>query len=353
MRANNLMVSMSPNNRGGVQHLSFKDNGLNLIRLLAALQVFYGHAVAHLELTEVSFVTRVFTMFMGVPIFFFISGYLMWKSIDRTSNIKNYFTKRVLRLYPELWCGVAVSLITIFVLYDGVVLRDVGLFAITQSTFMQFWTPDSLRGFGVGTPNGSLWTICVIVQFYIVAWFIKKVVAKHNTIVSWTALLSVLTLVNVLSPWIQGFLSEIIRKLYGQTVLPYLWLFMLGAFTCEYFDKIVPALKRLWWIIPIIFYILKWIHIDIPGSYPVLSSVLSCAFCISFAYAFPHIPIKHDISYGIYIYHMIVINVALELGFKGSWGVCAVVLFITLLLATSSYFTLAIFCKKRKEKLEL
>lgn len=86
-------------------------------------------------------------------------------------------------MYPELWCGVAVSLITIFVLYDGVVLRDVGLLAITESIFMQFWTPDSLCGFGVGTPNGSLWTICVIVQFYIVAWFIKKVVAKHNMIV--------------------------------------------------------------------------------------------------------------------------------------------------------------------------
>ena len=53
----------------------------------------------------------------------------------------------------------------------------------------QFWTPEALRGFGCGTPNGSLWTISVIVQFYIVAWFLKKLTRKKSGLALWIGML--------------------------------------------------------------------------------------------------------------------------------------------------------------------
>ncbi len=317
--------------------INYYNNSLNLIRLLAALKVFYGHAVTHLNLSVPIFTDRLFSLFSGVTLFFFISGYLMWNSVDRTPNIKQYLKKRVLRLYPELWCGVALSLISVFILYDEIVPRDIGLFAITQSTFMQFWTPDSLRGFGVGTPNGSLWTICVIVQFYIIAWFIKPFMKKYKSLILWVSVLALLIAFNVLSPKIVELLPEVMGKLYVQTFIPHVWLFMLGAFVCEYFEKIVPFLKRFWWVLLIAFYVQQYIGIDIVGASAVIGGTLSCAFCIAFAYAFPKIQIKYDISYGIYIYHMIVINVVVELGVKGNWGVFAVVLAITVALASLSY----------------
>ncbi len=331
--------------------MHYQHNSLNFIRLLAALQVFYGHAVIHLSISEPTRLSQVLSLFAGVPIFFFVSGYLMWKSVDRSPNIKQYFTKRVLRLYPELWCGVAVSLISIIILYDNIVPRDICMFAITQSTIVQFWTPESLRGFGVGTPNGSLWTICVLVQFYVLTWFIKRFMNKHNTIVWWLSILTVLTVVNAFSPKIDSIFPEALSKLYGQTFVPYLWLFMLGAFVSEYFERIVPLLRKFWWTFLLAFCAVKFLSIEIQGTYPIFASVFSCAFCLGLAYAFPNIKIKHDLSYGIYIYHMIVLNIALELGFKGSWYVFAVVLVLTVFLSAVSYFTVGALSKKKKMKL--
>lgn len=55
-----------------------------------------------------------------------------------------------------------------------------GLFTIGQATIFQFWTPDFLRGYGVGCPNGALWTISIFIQFYFCVFFIYKWLNKRN-----------------------------------------------------------------------------------------------------------------------------------------------------------------------------
>lgn len=46
------------------------------------------------------------------------------------------------------------------------------MWVIGQITLFQYYTPDCLRDFGVGTPNGSLWTIPVEFEFYILLPFV-------------------------------------------------------------------------------------------------------------------------------------------------------------------------------------
>ena len=41
--------------------------------------------------------------FPGVVILFSMSGFLVSASIERSKNKKEFFAKRVLRMYPELW----------------------------------------------------------------------------------------------------------------------------------------------------------------------------------------------------------------------------------------------------------
>ena len=56
-----------------------RENNLNLIRLLAALQVAISHSLTHLDIkTEwlLFLNNNFFKYFPGVPIFFFISGFL-------------------------------------------------------------------------------------------------------------------------------------------------------------------------------------------------------------------------------------------------------------------------------------
>ena len=40
-------------------------------------------------------------------------------------------------------------------------IKDIGIYLSTQMTAFQFYTGDWLRSYGVGTPNGALWTITV------------------------------------------------------------------------------------------------------------------------------------------------------------------------------------------------
>ena len=82
-----------------------KRNCLNLIRIIAALQVFFGHASAHLQVSLPDLFMKFLNIVQGVPVFFLISGFLIWNSLNRNSAFKQYAKKRILRLYPELWGG--------------------------------------------------------------------------------------------------------------------------------------------------------------------------------------------------------------------------------------------------------
>lgn len=89
------------------KYLSIGENCLNLIRIIAALNVFYGHAMTHLNVKMPNVFTTIIGIFPGVPIFFMLSGFLIWMSIERTPTFAAYCKKRVLRLYPELVGGIA------------------------------------------------------------------------------------------------------------------------------------------------------------------------------------------------------------------------------------------------------
>lgn len=148
---------------------------LNTVRLLGALQVLYGHALHHLHIGFIPIAGDFINFFSGVPIFFTMSGFLIWGSCGRSSSYRNYLRKRFWRIYPELWVAVIIEMVVLLSLYEGPYnWPQTILFVFTQGTVFQFWTPDCLRDYGCGTPNGALWTIGVIVQFYIVAYFLFK-----------------------------------------------------------------------------------------------------------------------------------------------------------------------------------
>jgi len=62
---------------------------------------------------------------------------------------------------------------------------------------------------------------------------------------------------------------------------------------------------------------------------------------ISCAFTYPHlgnILKRNDISYGVYIYHMLVINSLVELGYKGKLDYLIVAIIVTIFLGTLSWF---------------
>lgn len=325
-------------------------NALNLIRLLAAFQVLFLHAENHLKVDFLpGIIQSAYGVLYGVPIFFVVSGFLIWHSLSKTKDFKTFCVKRVFRLYPELWCGIFVSFVVVTVLY----FRQMQwgpylLFQVTQGTFLQFWTPEFLRGYGSGVPNGSLWTIGVMLQAYLVMWFLyKRMRGKSKTV--WLIVNLVSVGLSFTPKLVDLWLPDIVAKLYDQTFIPYLFLFVFGMTICEFFANWICFLKAYWYGFALIALAIAISGVDVFGKYGLFKSLFIAPAVIGFAYRFPRLSIKYDYSYGIYIYHMIVINVLIHLGWVGGvWHVLLATV-LSVLLAMLSYHTVGAFSRRKRK----
>ncbi len=332
-------------------NLDFRKNSLTTFRFLAAIYVLVTHTLVHLQIPEQPLLMSILGIVSGVPVFFMLSGFLIWRSIGRSSSFKHYLSKRFWRIYPELWIGVAIEIIMILLLFKETVdWLQLSAFTFTQGTIFQFWTPDFLRTYGCGVPNGSLWTIGVTIQFYFIVWFLYKFLHNKN-IWRWIACILISFVIKAASPYLADIMPNIIYKLYLQTIVPYLWLFTVGIFVSEYFENIVPVLKKIWWLLIILSFIIEHFKFDVgTDSYGLFTYTLRVLGVIGFAYLVPVINIKKDISYGIYIYHMTVVNVMLELGIFGKLWHLFIVIAITFVLAFLSSLISDFIVKKRSKK---
>ncbi len=319
-----------------------RKNALNTLKILAAFQVAYLHMLNHLQVTVPEALTQIMCLFMGVPIFFMLSGFLIWNSIHNASTASDgsflaYAKKRATRIFPELWVAVAVEIIVLLIMFkEKINWLMMALFTVGQATVFQFWTPDFLRSYGCGTPNGSLWTMGLTIQFYIAVWFLYKWLKNKNGF-WWTGVLAAAALIKAVSPVIKGLLPGVIGKLYGQTLLPHLWLFMLGAFLAHYQHKAIPFLKRTWWLFFAASFVFSVTKLDIGvEQYGLFTYWLRVPALIGLAYNLPSLNIKFDISYGLFIYHMTVVNIMIELGLVGHQVYLVIALLISTILALLS-----------------
>ena len=293
----------------------------------------YGHTIAHLGIEINPWISKVLALFPGVPIFFMMSGFLIWNSVAKSKSFGEYAKRRFVRIYPELWIGVIIEIAVMLLLYEKrIPVLDVIVFWFTQSTILQFWTPSSMRGYGCGTPNGSLWTMCTIIQFYIVVWWLRKWLNGKRKL-TWLLVIVGSVVCSILMAELDRFIPEVVAKLANQTVLSYLWMFLFGAFMAEFFDQMMETLKRYWWVFISCSTLLMALGVDISASYNVLQSMCLSAGWIGFAYSFPKFNVKLDISYAIYIYHMIVVNAMLTFGQSGSIVHLLIVFVVTCALA--------------------
>lgn len=326
-------------------------NCLSLIRLIAALQVFCGHLFVHFQLPVSEQVNYSIYFLRGVPIFFVISGYLIWFSILRSKNYIQYIKKRFLRIYPELWVAVLVEITVLVVLYKGWKIKDILLFSIAQATLFQFWTPDSLRAYGVGTPNGALWTIGVMIQFYIVAWLFYKIM-KNCKIVIW--IIGFAT--SFFASWLVDYVitnifgSGVLEKIYNQSFIKYFWLFYIGMFIAKFNEAIIPVLKKYWIIFILLSLVFFVSRFDVLSGYYLFWSLFLVLGLIGFAFKFPNLHLKYDISYGLFLYHMTVVNVFVNFGLIGKWLLVIPVVIISVVLALLSTITIGKISSKLKKQ---
>ena len=146
-------------------------NCFDLLRYWAALSVMFLHFTGFANLNYsgshlINGIRDVVTFMPGVVVLFSMSGFLIAASCERSSGRKQFFMKRIVRLYPELWMCTLVNVALLFILArERLDVTFVGW--IISQIFGIANTPKCLAGFGTGSVNGALWTIFTEIQLYI------------------------------------------------------------------------------------------------------------------------------------------------------------------------------------------
>jgi peptidoglycan/LPS O-acetylase OafA/YrhL len=315
-------------------------NNFDLVRLAAASQVVWVHAVAHLALPVPAWLAPVDTLlraFPGVPAFFVVSGYLIADAWARDPDPGRYAVNRALRVYPALWACFAGSLLLLFWFgLSPAMLADPARFAAwiaAQLTVLQPYNLPALRGFGVGVLNGSLWTIPVELQFYAL---LPLLLALPRPALWAVGLASALAYALIEGPRPLPMVNRVLLL----TVAPHLFCFLLGAGARLARAHVVPLVAGRFPLF-LAAHVVAFLLLPDAAWAATLTRPLLAGVVLSAAFTAPDLAARalrgHDISYGLYLWHMLVINALVQLGLVGAWRHGALAACLALLLALLSW----------------
>jgi peptidoglycan/LPS O-acetylase OafA/YrhL len=332
-------------------------NNFDLIRLAAALQVASTHALPYFVPESRSwYVVRFIELFPGVPVFFFVSGFLISKSFERNSNPGEYALNRTLRIYPGLIVCFAVSVVAAALTgYFNAVrpaLSQWLQWTAAQLSFLQFYNPAFMRHYGVGVLNGSMWTITVELQFYALVPILYALFGRGSPRARRTngvlcALVALFWVANVL--YVTGtphYASANWFKLVGVSFIPWFYMFLVGVFFQRNCERLLGWFGGRWALALVGYCLLAGLGSTLLklnlGNTLGLPLFLALAVT-TFAAAFSRPQLsdsllrRNDISYGVYIYHMPVVNLLIALGLAGNVIGFPIALCMTLMCAAVSW----------------
>jgi peptidoglycan/LPS O-acetylase OafA/YrhL len=326
-------------------------NNFNLIRLVAAAQVLAVHGLNHLGFEGP--LVMALKVVPGVPTFFFISGFLICTSYERmqTNGLRAFFTNRILRIYPALWTCVVVAALAVaatgYLSTQSFTLAHLLAWLLGQASFFQFYNPDFMRAFGVGVINGALWTVTVELQFYALMPILYALLVRNRR---WLALVFLLSL--ALNVYFRFHLdwNRLGAKLLYVSWLPWVYMFILGCVAAKYHEQTerLKARLQLRWLVPA--YVLSMVFI---GSYEAnaansinpISFLLLAGCLLKLSTQRLRLPerlsrfvARNDLSYGLYLYHMPVINLLIYLGWFSAHANLLAAFVVSGLAATLSWF---------------
>lgn len=164
----------------------FKD--LDALRGIAALMVVFFH----LTFLREPAITTFFWGRYGVDMFFIISGFVIFMSINKVSNVSQFAFNRFSRLFPTYWfCVTATAIMQFLVLIFHFINRTANLIS-----FPRYFANLTMfqRYIGYDDVDGPYWTLLVEMLFYIgIAIIFKFNKLKHIYIIGCLLILIGLT----------------------------------------------------------------------------------------------------------------------------------------------------------------
>lgn len=346
-------------------------NNFDAIRLAAAYQVLAVHGLEHFHLDTAPgyhFVWRLLRHVPGVIVFFTVSGFLIFWSFDRSPDLRRYRGNRLARIYPAMWAAFIVSALMLvvhgYIRRTNVTSTPILAWIVGQVSFAQFYTPEIFRGYGIGTPNGALWTIVVELQFYaVVPAFLRlagSLVRRRNALLAILAAASI-----VVNVWARSLdPMSLQRKLIGVTVFPYLIYFIIGVAAYVNWDTVHRFFVGTGARLALVFvayaaFVGEYLGLYQTSYWPnffgfvehLLLGALTIAVAFTARSTADRVLRGNDISYGLYLIHCIVINVLVQHHINGGTALLMLTTMSTL-YAVLSWVTIERPVLRRRRGLE-
>jgi peptidoglycan/LPS O-acetylase OafA/YrhL len=265
-----------------------------------------------------------------------------------------YARNRFLRIYPALWINFVITLLLLGVvgqLDAGFVhSREFGVWIVGQLSIVQVFNPAHLRDYGIGVINGSLWTIPIELSFYAFIPILYRIIdrmpraAGNYMVLAMAAASFVIEYCTdrALAAGSQG------AKYVHLTLAPYLYMFLFGFLAQRNIGRLLPAIRgsAVWWTAAALGAGLLHEHLQEFGllafALKALARVTLALSTLSAAYSIPTLADRllrrQDFSYGIYIYHCLVINVLVSHGYIESLQWYALAVLLTFGLGAASWY---------------
>lgn len=330
-------------------------NNFNLLRLFAAAQVVFMHSYALLHLPTPSWLFNALAQFPGVPVFFVISGFLVTESCLR-SSLPSFFHKRALRIYPALAVNILTLEFLIFITGGLTILswRFFPLYLPAYTFTASDWVASKIAGSSVQYglsffpehPSGVLWTLTVELSFYLALPAVLWLPRFRSPIIMGLAVASFVAAQRSTVELYQAL------PLYGKTLLPYFWIFAIGILARLHWTKVKPLFEGtfLIWIALDAAFVLaigpSWLEYMMAPDALVSLRILLMACCVlSAAFTAPTLTAalrldRNDVSYGLYLWHMLGVTTLLGFGYSRSAWLWPAVYGAGLAMATLSWFAI-------------
>ncbi len=191
--------------RGPLEPNTGRYHSLDVFRGAACLGVILFHAAGRDGTPGGSFILTTLGKvaelgWIGVPIFFVISGYCIAASASRPQRLRSYFLRRLRRIFPTLWIFLALTAAVVWLAaaigvweplfghrFGGgggfstiAVPTDLTAWQLVGSSTLTGWFADfrPLRHFGPWW-MGHLWTLGYEEQFYVVVGLLLLLLKRH------------------------------------------------------------------------------------------------------------------------------------------------------------------------------
>lgn len=161
---------------------------LDAFRGIAVMAVvLYHYSTRYNEFFNATSILNFPYGWMGVPLFFILSGFVITLTVNRCKSPFEFLYRRFIRLYPTYWICL---IITLSVLY----VSDLKMFQLPLvDVFMNFTMMGELFGFKY--VDGSYWSLLPELIFYFLMAFLM-LVKKTNNVLLYNIPILIIVLIN-------------------------------------------------------------------------------------------------------------------------------------------------------------